>query len=199
MKRLLLVIVVASCGGNDNPGNVDAAVDGSGSGSADAAIDSPSSMGTFTLTSSMLTEGAMIAMANTCDGGNTSPQLDWSGNAMGAMGFAVVLTDKSNNLVHWVIYDIPGSATGLPANVEKVYAPTNVPGAHQTLSYQNVRGYLGPCPPQGGGPHTYEFAVYAVDVATLPGTAMGSTRAQVVPIITMHQTALAKLTGTYMR
>jgi len=199
MKRFLVLVLVASCGGDDSQAQSDAAVDGAGSGSADASIDG-SQMGAFTLTSPTFTEGGMIAMANTCDGGNTSPQLGWTGNSMNAMGFAVVLTDKTfNNLRHWVIYDIPGNLTGLPANVEKVYAPTNVAGAHQTLSYQNVRGYLGPCPPQGGGPHTYEFAVYGVDVATLPGTAMGTTAAQVVPIITMHQTATAKLTGTYMR
>ena len=197
MKRLALLLLVASCGGNDSPGQADANGDGPGP-AIDMAIDTPTG-GPFTLTSPVLTEGAAIMQINTCDGANTSPQLDWSGNAMNAMGFAVVFTDKTNGLVHWVIYDIPGTATGLPANVDKAYMPANVAGAHQTLSYQNVRGYLGPCPPQGGGPHTYELAVYGVDVATLPGTSQGSTRAQVVPIITMHQTAVAKLTGTYMR
>src|SRR6185503_18685346 len=123
MKRFLVLVLVASCGGDDSQAQSDAAVDGSGSGSADASIDSPMG-GAFTLTSPTFTEGGTIAMTNTCDGGNTSPQLDWSGNSMNAMGFAVVLTDKSNNLVHWVIYDIPGTATGLPSNVEKVYAPT---------------------------------------------------------------------------
>jgi Raf kinase inhibitor-like YbhB/YbcL family protein len=131
---------------------------------------------------------------NACAGANTSPQLVWTGNAMNAMSFAVVLTDKSNNLIHWVIYDIPGTATGLPANVEKVYAPTNVAGAHQTLSYQNVRGYLGPCP---GTMHTYEFAVYALSVATLPGATMTTTRAQAMPLIMQNMVASDTLTGTY--
>jgi hypothetical protein len=119
---------------------------------------------------------------------------------MGALSYAVVLTDKSfNNLVHWVIYDVPASATALPAAVQKTYAPTNVMGAHQTASYQaNVRGYLGPCPPIGGGPHTYEFAVYGVDVATLPAT-MATTGPQAVALITQHMTAKATLTGTYER
>src|SRR5262245_14110296 len=129
MKRLAFLLLVASCGGNDNPGQVDAAVDGPGT-TPDSAVDAPPNMGAFTLTSPVLTEGATIMAVNACTGANTSPQLDWSGNNMNAMSYAVVLTDKSNNLVHWVIYDIPGSATGLPANVEKVYAPTNVAGAH---------------------------------------------------------------------
>jgi phosphatidylethanolamine-binding protein (PEBP) family uncharacterized protein len=120
---------------------------------------------------------------------------------MGALSYAVVLTDKSfNNLVHWVIYDVPASATGLPAAVEKTYAPTNVMGAHQTTSYQSTaRGYLGPCPPIGGGPHTYEFAVYGVDVATLPGASMTTTRPEAVALIMQHMKAKATLTGTYER
>ena len=119
---------------------------------------------------------------------------------MNAQSFAVVLTDKSNNLVHWVIYDIPASAAGLPASVEKVYAPTNVAGAHQTASYQaSTRGYLGPCPPMNGGAHTYEFAVFGLDVAALPGASMTTTRPQAVTLIDQHKTATAKLTGMYMR
>jgi Raf kinase inhibitor-like YbhB/YbcL family protein len=201
MKRFALLILVAACGGDDTSSTQsDASVDGSGSAATDAAADSPMTGGTFAITSPMLTEGTAIAAANTCDGANTSPQLVWSGNAMGALSYAVVLTDKSNNLVHWVIYDIPAAATGLPMAVEKVYAPTNVAGAHQTASYQaTTRGYLGPCPPMNGGPHTYEFAVYGLDVATLPGATMTTTRTAAVMLITDHMTAKATLTGTYER
>ncbi len=150
--------------------------------------------------SPMLTEGATIATANTCDGANTSPQLAWTGNTMNAQSFAVVLTDKSNGLVHAVIYDIPASATGLPADVEKVYAPTDVPGAHQTDSYTaGMRGYRGPCPPVNGGAHTYEFALFGLDVAALPGASMTTTRAQAVTLINQHKTATVTLTGMYMR
>src|SRR5688572_33315521 len=119
MKRFALLILVAACGGDDTSSTQsDASIDGSGSGATDAAVDSPMTGGTFAITSPMLTEGTAIAAANTCDGANTSPQLVWSGNAMGALSYAVVLTDKSNNLVHWVIYDIPAAATGLPMAVE---------------------------------------------------------------------------------
>jgi phosphatidylethanolamine-binding protein (PEBP) family uncharacterized protein len=98
-------------------------------------------------------------------------------------------------LVHWVIYDIPASATGLPANVEKAYAPGNVPGAHQTRSYSaGTTGYLGPCPPNT---HTYRFEVIALDVTPLPGTSAMTTRDQAVPLIDMHALARATLTGTY--
>jgi Raf kinase inhibitor-like YbhB/YbcL family protein len=202
MKRLAILILLAACGGDDSSSaQADAAIDGSGSAGTDAAVDAPPSGGMLTLTSPVLTEGAMIAEANTCDGANTSPQLAWTGNAMGAQSYAVVLTDKTfNNLVHWVIYDISPTATGLPAAVQKVYEPTNVMGAHQTASYQaTTRGYLGSCPPTNDGAHTYEFAVYGIDAATLPGATMGTTRDQALTLIMQHDTAKATLTGTYDR
>lgn len=189
MKRLAIAILLAGCEPSAAP--ADAAVDG-------ALVDAPTS--TLMLTSPELTEGGTFDPANTCDGANTSPALTWSGDAMGALSYAVVLTDTTNMLVHWVIYDIPASATGLPAAVQKTYSPTNVPGAHQTTSFNmTTRGYLGPCPPPNDGAHVYEFAVYGLDVAMLPGTSMMTTRQQAVPLIMQHQIAKATLTAMYDR
>jgi Raf kinase inhibitor-like YbhB/YbcL family protein len=195
MKRLLFGLL-AACGGNgsDTPA-ADAAIDGTQI--VDASIDAPPS-GAFALTSPTITMGAMFPAAHTCTGpGNTSPQLVWTAGPAGTLSYAVIFTDKSNNLIHWIIYDIPASATGLPASVQKAYQPNNVTGAKQTDSYQaGMRGYLGPCPPNQ---HTYEFAVYAVDVATLPAVTMASTRADVSPVILAHDLARAALSGTYVQ
>lgn len=195
MRIVLSVLLVTGCGssggGGDDTVDHDAAVD---SPKADAeGTDAPET--TFTLTSPSLTEGGVFDAAFTCNGANTSPQLVWSNPPAGTLGFAVELVDKTFPLIHWVIYDIPGSATGLPAGVEKVYAPTNVSGAHQTLGYNNTtRGYLGPCPPDT---HTYEFQVYALDVATLPGTSMSTTRMTADTAIKAHDLGSAILSGTY--
>lgn len=204
MRPLLLapLILFVGCGddgGSGMPG-IDAPSNPDASSILDAQIDGPTGGGTFTLTSPMYSEGMGIPAAHTCDGVNTSPQLSWSSAPGGAMSFAIVFTDKTNGLIHAIIYDIPSTASGLPANVEKVYAPTNVPGAHQTASYTAaVRGYNGPCPPTTDGPHTYELKLYALDVATLPGTTMATTRAQAAPIITQHMIGAATLSGTYDR
>src|SRR5688572_27467083 len=99
MKRLAIALLVAGCGGDDSmPAQGDAAVDGAGT--PDASADAPA-LGTFTITSPMLTQDATVATANTCDGANTSPELKWTGNAMSALSYAVVFTDKTNGLVHW--------------------------------------------------------------------------------------------------
>lgn len=193
----LILALSAGCGGDDSSVSIDAATGGSADARAvDAAIDSPA--GAFALTSPTITAGGAIPLAHVCTqrgGTNTSPQLAWTGAPAGTLSYAVVLTDKSNMLVHAVIYDIPGSLTGLPVDVDKVYAPPDVAGAHQTLGYDGAtRGYLGPCPPNA---HTYEFAVHALSVAALPGATMATTRAAAVTAITANELGVATLTATF--
>ncbi|NVB82101.1 MAG: YbhB/YbcL family Raf kinase inhibitor-like protein [Kofleriaceae bacterium] len=198
MRTLLAIALLAGCGGDDGGGNamIDAA--GSGSGS-DAAVqmDAPPSTGTFTLTSPTITEGGAIPLTHVCTnrgGMNQSPELAFANVPTGTMSFAVVLTDLTNGLVHSSIYDIPGTATGLPADVDKVYAPTDVPGAHQTNNYSGQRGYAGPCPPNA---HMYQFKVYALGTATLNGATMTTTKDQVVTTATAANLGTATLTATF--
>lgn len=198
MKRLglLAAMFTIGCGGDgENTPDPDGPV-GSDASSDGPAADGPA--GTFTLTSTAFLEGQTIPTAHTCDGANTSPQLDWVDPPAGALSFAVVLVDLSfNNFHHSVIYDIPASRTGLPADIDKVFEPSDVPGAKQTRSFNNgPNGYRGPCPPEQ---HTYELAIYALDVAALPELTMTSTAAQGEAAILMHDLAKATLTGTYER
>jgi Raf kinase inhibitor-like YbhB/YbcL family protein len=197
---VLAFLLVAACGGGDGDDGDDAD-DAPAIDAPPGAIDAPpdetdSQPAAFTLTSPAFAEGGVIPDENSCAGANTSPQLDWTGAPAGTLSFAVVFTDITPPpLIHSVIYDIPGTATGLPADVEKVYAPTDVPGAHQTTAYSpTVRGYLGPCP---GSMHTYQFELFALDVPTLPGATMGTTRSQAVALIDMHTLGSATLTGTF--
>ncbi|MCW5806620.1 MAG: YbhB/YbcL family Raf kinase inhibitor-like protein [Deltaproteobacteria bacterium] len=189
MKRLAFVLAVAACGNDSNSPAID----------APPAVDAPApdGPGTFTLTSPMLTEGAAFALDNTCAGADVSPQFDWVSPPAGTMSFAMTLIDKTipNGFVHSVIYDIPGTATGLPADVDKAYEPADVPGAHQTASFRpQVRGYAGPCPQQI---HTYEFALHALDVAALPGATMQTNRQQAITLIEQHSLGKATLTGSH--
>jgi len=152
-------------------------------------------MTAFTLTSTGFTEGMAIPAKYTCKGMNVSPDLTWTAGPAGTQSYAVVLTDKSNNLIHWVIWDIPAASLSLPEGVMNVANPATPAGAKQVKSYDNQTfGYLGPCPPNL---HTYEFAVFALDVATLPNVTTGSTRTAVKAEIVKHNPASATLTGTF--
>jgi len=197
-RSAVLLASLVACGGDDvvDP-PIDApvadapAVDGPVVVPDAMSVDTPTAM--LTLTSTAITEGGVIAARYSCQGDNVSPPLAWSG-AAGA-SYAVVLTDLTNPLIHSIIYDIPGAVMALPENVPNQAQPTTVPGAVQPFGYDGrTRGYLGPCP---GSTHTYQFAVFALDVATLPGLTAASTRVQVKAAILEHDTATATLTATF--
>lgn len=199
MKRLgCLAVLLAACGGGSGD---DAPLDPDGPAATDGPApdtqlpDGPA--GAFALMSTAFAEGATIPMEHTCNGNNTSPPLAWSGALpAGTLSFAMVLTDKSNNLIHTVIYDIPAGRMDLPADVDRaVFEPADVPGAKQTKSFNNgPLGYRGPCPPNL---HTYEFAIIALDVANLLNLDANSTTIQGNAQIQMHDLAKVTLTGTY--
>jgi phosphatidylethanolamine-binding protein (PEBP) family uncharacterized protein len=111
------------------------------------------------------------------------------------MSYAIVFTDRTPGkvLVHSGIYDIPVSVTSLPMNVEKVANPTNPAGSKQVQAYNSVNGYAGPCP--GPMEHTYEFMLYAVDVATLPGIATTQKAGPLVTALQAHDLATTTLNG----
>jgi len=194
-----VILFALGCGGGSKP----AAGDGPPptDGIIDMIIAGDDCLPGLDVTSTAFNDGTTIPTANTCDGANTSPDLAWATGPCNAMSFAVVLTDKTINLVHSVIYDIPVDLRDLPADVDKVYAPPDVPGAHQTktLGAGNPFGYSGPCPPVNDGAHTYEFAIYALDVATLPGATMNTTKEDATLSIETHGFLMATLTGTYSR
>ena len=179
-RTLLLGLALAACGNTSK--TIDA---------RELASD------TMTLTSSAFAESGTIPVDNTCNGINASPPLSWSGAPPETRSFAVVLTDLAAipPLVHWVIYDVPPTAIGLPAQIAGSYEPTSVPGAHQTRGYDNSHyGYLGPCP---AVVDRYVFAVHALDVAALPGADPQTTADAAAALIDQHHIARGRLSGLY--
>jgi Raf kinase inhibitor-like YbhB/YbcL family protein len=150
----------------------------------------------FTLTSTALAEGATFPVDNTCTGTNLSPPLAWGPGPAGTLSYAIVLNDTTIDFLHAIIYDIPASEAALPANVEQVYAPKAPAGAHQTKNYKGAFGYAGPCPTTL---HVYEFVLYALDVATLPGVTQNVTLADAETAIKAHSLGTTKLTGQYKK
>jgi Raf kinase inhibitor-like YbhB/YbcL family protein len=155
--------------------------------------------GTFTLTSSAFMDGAMLPAEHRCVslGGETGPSPDfmWSSPPAGTMSFALLMTDNSNDFAHWTIFDIPAATTSLPEGVMRAAMPTAPAGAKQ-IDNQDANvpgpGYFGPCHPFQTNP--YEFTLYALDVAMLPGVGVDSTRADVQAAIDMHDLASVSIT-----
>ena len=158
------------------------------------------------VTSPTITAGQPIPKPHTADGENISPALSWTGAPATTRSFAVVCEDPDVLLppanpqpfVHWVIYNIPATAQGLPANLPidpTVAMPPAIAGAMQGPSGFRRPIYRGPAPPPGK-PHHYHFIVYALDVAGLPS---GLTRAQLTDAMAGHIVGQGQLVATYER
>lgn len=115
-----------------------------------------------------------------CTGGNVSPELNWTGAPANTKSFAVTVYDPAaptgSGWWHWQIYNIPADTTHLAKNAGDPEAGLAPAGSVQAINDFGTRGYGGPCPPKGSGPHPFAFTVYALDTATikLPKDASGA-------------------------
>ena len=74
------------------------------------------------LTSRKFAHEGAIPSQFTCDGQDTSPPLDWTDVPAGTKSLCLVLDDPDapdprapkTTWVHWLLYNIPPTATGLP-------------------------------------------------------------------------------------
>jgi Raf kinase inhibitor-like YbhB/YbcL family protein len=118
------------------------------------------------LTSSAFGENQSIPKSYTCEGQDTSPALAWSGVPAQAKSLALIVDDPDApdpaapkvTWVHWVLYNIPPSAGGLPEAVKAAALPR---GTQQGSNDWHRTGYGGPCPPTGR--HRYFWKLYALD------------------------------------
>ncbi len=151
------------------------------------------------LTSSAFAEGGAIPAEHTCDGADVSPPLAWSGTPTGTVTFALIVDDPDapgGSWVHWVLFNLPGNLTALPADVPKTDQLSQFGAAQQGRNDFRRVGYNGPCPPRGR-PHHYVFRLYALSVA-VPLRGRASKR-DVERAMRGHVLADAQLVGTYAR
>lgn len=151
----------------------------------------------FRIESLAFQHGTSIPRKHTCDGADVSPALRWSEAPPGSKGFALICDDPdapAGTWVHWVIYGIPTSASGLPEGVP--HTPGLPDGSKQGLNDFRKTGYGGPCPPRGR-PHRYVFRLYALSAE--PGLGPGAGKAQLLRAIEGKVLAQAELVGTYGR
>lgn len=141
-------------------------------------------------------EGEVIPRKYTCDGADISPPLSWSGIPEGTKSIALISDDPDAPMgtwVHWVVYDLPPNATGLPEKVPSERTLSN--GAKQGMTDFRRIGYGGPCPP--GGVHRYFFKVYALD--TVLNLDPGATKKLLLKAMEGHVLGEGELVGKYKR
>ena len=139
-----------------------------------------------------------------CTGQNISPALAWSGTPpKGTKSFALTVYDPDaptgSGFWHWVVINIPATATSLPKNAGDPKGSAAPAGALQTRTDFGVPGWGGPCPPKGDKPHRYIFTIFAVDLDKLPLPGPDVSAAVVGFNLHFHTLAKATLVGHYGR
>jgi Raf kinase inhibitor-like YbhB/YbcL family protein len=119
------------------------------------------------MTSSAWEDGGVIPDKYTQAAGATapSPELKWSQVPPGTQSFVLLMHDpepvlnkgSKMDITHWLVWNIPGTSTGLPEGVAQGELPD---GTRQVSLRSN--GYMGPGAPAGPY-HHYTFELYALD------------------------------------
>jgi Raf kinase inhibitor-like YbhB/YbcL family protein len=155
---------------------------------------------TTTISSSAFGHNGPIPKKYTCDGKDVSPPLTWRGVPPSAKSLVLIVDDPDApdpaapkmTWVHWVLYNLPATATGL---AEAIAANDLPRGTHEGLNDWKRTGYGGPCPPIGR--HRYFHKLYALDVV-LPDLGK-PTKHQLEQAMKGHVVGQAELVGTYQR
>ena len=156
----------------------------------------------LTLQSPAFKNNETLPLAYTGYGDFKSPPLAWSNAPKGTREFVLTLEDPDVPLerfgVHWLLYDIPATAAGLPemaADKATRDHPAPLAGTTRGLNAMKNKGYLPPRPFAGSGTHHYTFTLYAVDTdVTLPE---GAAKEQLLAAIKGHVLAEAKLVAVF--
>ena len=154
----------------------------------------------LTLGSTAFEANGAIPKKYTCDGDDVSPPLSWSDLPEGTQSLALIVDDPDAPdpaapkmvWVHWVLYNIPTTANGLPENVTAAKLPA---GTREGLNDWKRTGYGGPCPPKGR--HRYFHKLYAQDVVL--DELDKPTKEQLLKAMEGHILEQAEVIGTYQR
>ena len=162
---------------------------------------------TISVTSSAFDHHGMVPEANSAYGDNVSIDLSWADLPEGTQQLALICDDPivveigmmEQPFVHWVMYNIPASASGLPAGLpsDATLEMDGLEGAVNGLNGLRRPGYFGPRPPANGQLHAYHFRVYALDDALNLEPGLG--KAELLGAMEGHVLATGMLMGHYER
>jgi Raf kinase inhibitor-like YbhB/YbcL family protein len=152
------------------------------------------------LSSPEFADHSQIPARFTCEGQDAPPPLHWSGVPPSAKSLVLIVDDPDapdpkapkTTWVHWLLYNLPPTTSGLPEGVTSDALPT---GTLEGCNDWKRTGYGGPCPPVGR--HRYFHKLYALDTV-LPDMHEPS-KGLLEQAMSGHVVAQAELVGTYQR
>ena len=169
-----------------------------GAGGAQAPAAPP-----LTMSIAAFADGTDIPVKYTQAGNQTSPAITWINTPPGTVTFLLHMHDMelarnhtTDDQPHWVVWNIPGSATGLPEGIPMGQMQN---GAFQLSASGPV--YRGPGAPANGPRHHYTFELFALDTKLdiQPGSDAFATRAEIMKAIQGHILGKAVYMGLFHR
>jgi Raf kinase inhibitor-like YbhB/YbcL family protein len=159
----------------------------------------------MTLTTNAWPDGGQIPAKYTQAGEEASRPLTWSNVPEGVVSFVLIVHDLdaaagngADDLMHWMVWNIPGSANGLP---ERVPPGAQLPDGTRQISVTGPT-YRDPGAAASGPPHHYAFELFALDIALdVPavGASPQQTRAAVLTAMAGHVRAKGAYVGLFKR
>src|SRR4029453_16909566 len=137
-------------------------------------------------------------------GEGLSPAITWSNVPAGTQSLFLNMRDMdvarnktTDDQAHWVVWNIPATATGLPEGVPK--GSQRPDGSYQISAPGPV--YRGPGAPGPGPQHHYMFEIYALDtkIDVAPTADAFETRANVMKAMQGHVLGKAVYGGLFRR
>ena len=158
----------------------------------------------MTLTTPAFPDGGVIPAKYTQAGEQVSPALTWANVPPNTASFVFHMRDPdvarnktTEDQVHWLVWNIPGTAIGLPEGVPK--GEQLADGSRQISASGPV--YRGPGAPASGPLHHYTFEVYALDTKldVPPGADAWETRTALWKAMQGHILGKAVYVGLFRR
>jgi Raf kinase inhibitor-like YbhB/YbcL family protein len=154
----------------------------------------------MTITSSSFAHQGLIPTRHTCQGHDTSPELLWTEVPDGTKSLVLIMDDPDapdpaapkRTWVHWVLYNIPATATGLAEAIPAAELPS---GTREGRNDWERTGYGGPCPPVGS--HRYFHKLYALD--TILPDLKQPTKAKLEEAMEGHVIGYSELIGLFQK
>jgi Raf kinase inhibitor-like YbhB/YbcL family protein len=159
----------------------------------------------MTLTTNGWMDGDDIPVKFTQAAEQVSPQLTWANAPANTQSFVVLMHDPDVTLngttddqLHWLVWNIPGTATGLPEHMPQ---GSPLPDGSMQVSASPGNVYRGPGAPATGPKHHYTLEVFALDTKldVQPAATWQETRAIVVKAMQGHIRGKAVYAGLFHR
>ena len=158
----------------------------------------------MTLSTTAFADGTQIPAKYTQAGDQTSPAFIWTNTPANTVSFVLHMHDlevarnkTTDDQLHWLVWNIPGTATSLPEGVPQ--GATLADGSQQISASGAM--YRGPGAPAAGPLHHYTFEIYALDTKLdVAATADAfETRANVMKAMQGHIIGKAVYMGLFRR